>query len=298
MVNSKAIKLAVAPTLITIIIYFYTTSKQVSFIESELKHGRILFDIKDYNSKCLTADYNFTDVVKNEYLLKANEVFDQYLANFTDSDPSKEATFKNLILNQSASSDDLIEIAKTILAPFIIFLIFAVITLIGWFVCCCCCCCKACCCFRNDSPDEPLCGCQKFSVIAFMVCFLGLIAICIVGYVFSGKLSPSVKSTECSLLKFYLDLKIGQQNETKPYWIGVDNMIIKLNEIESKIDSIQSNSATAFKDTSFVQNDQKVYNSKLDNSYNSIKDLKVTSPNPNSNGKQISPGFIYVSRLS
>lgn len=254
---------------------------------------RELFDYNDFKNKCLSADYNFTDVITNEYVLKANALFEQYLVNFTDSDPSKEQTFKDLIVVRN-NTDAFIEIAKSILAPFIIFIIFALVTLIGWIVLCCCCCCKACCCFRNDNPTEPICGCQKFTMIQFLISLLGIAAVCIIGYVFLGRLHQKISSTECSLLRFYLDLKDGEQDAQVPYWVGVDNIITKLTNLADEIDHIDQNSKGAFKDTSFTEQDKQDYNNDLDTSYNSIKDWTVVSPNPNSNGKKITPGFISV----
>ena len=63
-------------------------------------------------------------------------------SNDDDNGDGDDGTLRNL---KEIDKDNLIEYLMRVL-PFIIFLAFGILAIIGWIVCCICCCCDCCCC--------------------------------------------------------------------------------------------------------------------------------------------------------
>ena len=136
----------------------------------------------------------------------------------------------NLI--KDGSSEDIMEYVKKCV-KWIVFIIFGILTIIGWIICCCCCCCN-CCCFKNCCTSKIL------QFVIFVLCAACYGCVAILGIYTAASANNAIKglnNTSCSLLRFVDDVVNGQKKETKPYWKGIDGLKEVLQSIKDGIDS-------------------------------------------------------------
>ena len=79
--------------------------------------------------------------------------------------------------------------------PFIIFLAFGILAIIGWIVCCFCCCCDCCCCCCCKKE-----GCKIPCFIFTYVFYALVIAVCIYGLTQASKIFEGLSSSLSSSL--------------------------------------------------------------------------------------------------
>ena len=118
--------------------------------------------------------------------------------------------------------------------PVLIFLVISILFLPGWLACCICSCCDCCCCCCCKKPFCKI----PFYIITLVFYILG-IAISIYGLSQSNSIFVGLADTECSILKFIGEVLDGETKETKPKWIGIDNISTKFNEAKEQVDALQ-----------------------------------------------------------
>ena len=118
--------------------------------------------------------------------------------------------------------------------PFLIFLVFGVLSIFGWIICCICCCCDCCCCCccKKESCKVP---CFIFTFVFYALC----VAISIYGLSQSKKIFVGLANTECSILKFFGQVLDGEIKQERPRWAGIDIIKNLLDQLVSEINGIK-----------------------------------------------------------
>jgi len=103
--------------------------------------------------------------------------------------------------------------------PFLIFLVFGVLSIFGWIVCCICCCCDCCCCCccKKESCKVP---CFIFTFVFYALS----VALSIYGLTQSKKIFVGLANTECSILKFFGQVLNGEIKQERPKWAGIEGI--------------------------------------------------------------------------
>lgn len=269
----------------------YYFSNIDNILNNKSKAKRMLFSQEDYNDLCLNRNYTDNININSSLVLYKN--FTEITKNFSYIKEDNKQLIKDIIIKEDNSSA-IKDFVISALAGYIIFWIFAVITIIAWIVYSVCCCCKACLCCKSNGTYSKISLCSLLSFIIFSTALVGIIAVCIIGFVLSGKLPEKLDNSQCALMDFYLDAKNGEDTDVYPRWIGVDDINIVLDNLIVSIDNLNKNSEGAFTDLSFIESDYNSYNQALNNSYENIDTKTTVSPNPLSE-ESYKPGFIRVS---
>lgn len=279
--TSKSILISLTLTIITLLIIsnFQINPNHTSNSTDTIK--RRLISQTEYTDLCVNKTFsNFT------LNISAFSGFTAYLNNLSYVDLSQKDNIKKTFIDDDTQARTSLLIA--LFAKYIVFLAFALVTIIFW-IGYCVCCCKPCLCCKGSKEESKL-GVRNIFFILFIISFFGVIVVCIIGFVFSGRISEKIDSAQCSLLKFYLDIKDGEVKSTTPKWVGIENILQKFQGVEKSLDNVKANS-NSIQDTSYVSNDRSAYQSILSNSYNTASTKRVRSPLPSGN-QQFSPGFI------
>ena len=123
------------------------------------------------------------------------------------------------------------------LLPVLIFLVIGILCIPGWLMCCFCCCCNCCCCC---CCKKPCCKIPCF-VITFALYAL-VVGVCFYGLTQSNKIFVGIADTECSILRFFDEILIGESKETLPKWAGIDGIQTLLDNIKDSLIDIKDNS--------------------------------------------------------
>ena len=118
--------------------------------------------------------------------------------------------------------------------PFLIFLVFGVLSIFGWIVCCICCCCDCCCCCccKKESCKVP---CFIFTFVFYALS----VALSIYGLTQSKKIFVGLANTECSILKFFGQVLNGEIKQERPKWAGIEGINDLLDDLIRRVDNIQ-----------------------------------------------------------
>ena len=124
--------------------------------------------------------------------------------------------------------------------PFLIFLVFGVLSIFGWIVCCICCCCDCCCCCccKKESCKVP---CFIFTFVFYALS----VALSIYGLSQSKKIFVGLANTECSILKFFGQVLDGEIKQERPRWAGIDGIKNLLDRLISEIQGMRSSAIEA-----------------------------------------------------
>ena len=138
---------------------------------------------------------------------------------------------------------DLTEYGKRLL-PMLVFLAFGLLGIIGWIVCCFCCCCNCCCCCccKKESCQIP---CFIFTYVFYAVA----IGVCIYGLTQANKIFVGLANTECSMLKFFDEVLNGETKQDLPRWAGIKSIKELLNDINTTISDLGSESYQHLEDS-------------------------------------------------
>ena len=109
------------------------------------------------------------------------------------------------------------------LAPVLIFLIIAILSIPGWITCiiCCACDCRCCCCLKN----------VKFKIPVFIIISIMILLIIILSFVGLGKTRgffKEIRDAECSILKFINEALLGESKKELPKWGGIEYLFLFL----------------------------------------------------------------------
>jgi hypothetical protein len=217
--------------------------------------------------------------------------------NFVYNADLNDGSEKLISYVKTQNQQDLTDYVIGRLTPLIVFIVFAVISLITWivyFFCCCCpcCCCssKGCCC-QGDT-------CPNISFFISMICFILTIACCIAGFVFSTQFSKDTNAVTCQFFTFYDNTKSGQNITTTPRWIGISGIKKTLQDTNAALDKIAQNANTAFNNASWTETEPKNFQNNLTDVYSRFKDQSLTNTNPAASLKKVTTIVpLYISNL-
>ena len=192
-----------------------------------------------------------------------------YETDYETDEADDSQTLINLIKDQN--TDDIKEYIKKC-AKWLVFIIFGILTIIGWIVCCVCACCS-CCCFTKCCQNKIA------SFVTFVLCAACYGVVAILGIYTAASANRALtglNNTSCSLLNFVDDIINGQKRHTIPYWKGINGLKDVLQSIESGIRS------------TIIVNEKKFYDSvgayksntiDSEKNLNSLKNEKVKDGN-------------------
>ncbi len=120
--------------------------------------------------------------------------------------------------------------------PFLIFLVFGVLSIFGWIICCICCCCDCCCCCccKKESCKVP---CFIFTFVFYALS----VALSIYGLSQSKKIFVGLANTECSILKFFGQVLDGEIKQERPRWAGIEEIKHLIDRLTSEITDMKNN---------------------------------------------------------
>ena len=181
-------------------------------------------DLDDGAIKCEDADKDYMkaliSIIKNVVEGKNDDDKDEEGNNFFpvsgDDDDNSHRYLRNLL---DSDTEENIKIYGNRILPILIFLCFSILTLFGWIICCFCNCCNCCCC----------CCCKKVGckIPCFIITYLFyalVIAVCVYGLTQTNKIFTGLSNTECSLMQFFDQILFGEEKDTRPKWIGIENV--------------------------------------------------------------------------
>ena len=250
-----------------------------------------------YYEKCI--DNTTNELILGEDPSLTNITFNQYInSSLTGSKYDVAVELKSTILEGKSLDPGALIIP--IISPFLVFAAFLIITIIFWLISCLCCCCPCLCCKTkptSEANNQNTSICNLISLVVLITFALGLFGISIAGFAKSSEIPKEFDKTECVLIKFYLDLKYGEDKEEFPRWAGTQELINKLNEISSAIDEVAANADSAFNSNrneipSSALND---YKKVLENGYSKSTSREIDNPAiSNKSPAKIKPGYIEV----
>ena len=126
------------------------------------------------------------------------------------------------------------------MVPFIIFLAFGILAIIGWIVCCICCCCDCCCCCCCKKE-----GCKIPCFIFTYVFYALVIAVSFYGLTQASKIFEGLSNTQCSLLKFFEQVLNGEIKTERPRWAGINGINTLLDRLIEEIRDIKADTGTS-----------------------------------------------------
>ena len=196
----------------------------------------------------------------------------------------------NLIRDQN--TEDITEYIKKC-AMWLAFIIFGILSIIGWIICCCCCCCN-CCCFKNCCKSKIL------QFVIFVLCAACYGCVAILGIYTAASANNAIKglnNTSCSLLNFVDDIINGQKRVTIPYWKGIDGLKEILQSIQDGImDTVTGNNKEIFYQSTDLYN-QNLNSAETDLNSMQVNDVKVSGNYYSivfDDSKKVVPSCIYL----
>jgi TolA-binding protein len=178
-----------------------------------------------------------SDELKNYYINKAIEKFDKAVKteNTGDDNPEYIDALIDIIKENTDGESEkaLADNAKTYgmhMLGVAIFLVIAILSIPGWFVCCSCCCCNCCCCCCCKKK-----ACKTPFFIFTTILYLLVIAVSIFGLIKSNSIFKGLSDTECSILQFCNEVIEGESIDQKPKWVGIQGINDLLNNVVGKI---------------------------------------------------------------
>ena len=168
------------------------------------------------------------------------------------------------------------------LVPFIIIILFSIVTIGAW-VAICACICRPRCCIKKDNINN-----SKTRFICFMV-FLSLsiciILLCVISvtYVIYGK--NDFNGTICSLLIFQYDIIkgqgfLGKNNFYKPYWYGSEKLGEYIDDVNNMLSNISSNCGNFIRSDTNSINKMKIAENNLRDNLNDLYNIKKDEKEP------------------
>jgi methyl-accepting chemotaxis protein len=226
-----------------------------------------------------------------ENFVSAASTVEDYIKNLTFYKTDQNSKIEDIIY--SDKTDEIPSLVVALIAPYLVFAAFAIVTLISWLFYCICCC-KPCCCCKVATKDDKWCSWKGISFIFMIISLVGIAAICIIGWIFASKLPDNVDEIECSLMRFYTDIKEGETKNSTPKWPGVSNTVKILENLRDALTTVSQNSQNAFSSTEDVKNTKTQYYALLDQKYSDKSGVTVSNPNPKTSGTSptVTPTFV------
>lgn len=213
-----------------------------------------------------------------------------------DFNPPESTMLQNIIknfVNSSSSQEIGKEEVEDYFADrplYVFILILFIILILLWIPYILCVCCK--CCFLV--PESCL-NCPKVHVFICIVLCAAALIICFIGYSYNGHIVDGVYGLGCTVLKIEQHLLEGDEYKSeRPYWIGLQTILEKLNQTSANISSLKEKPAIIqeqFQNTVHLMVQE--FHTNLTDEYNNRKGQKVSNPNPDpSNPNEIVPKYL------
>ena len=142
------------------------------------------------------------------------------LKNYNNNPPPKFIYNLINILKGEDLEDNVLKYISH-LAPLLIFLIIAILSIPGWITCIICsvCDCRCCCCLKK----------QKLKLLFFFIISLMILLIIILSLIGLGKIRgifKDIRDAECSVLKFINEALLGESKTELPKWGGIEYLFL------------------------------------------------------------------------
>ena len=140
-----------------------------------------------------------------------------------------------------------------------------------------CTCCGNCCCFSKNVKPGIL-GLVYYIIAVTLNA--GVIIAAIVGFARSSKFTSSFDGATCSIINFIEHMMNGEEKTELPKWIGTNNIVSTLNDLNTPIAIIQSDYSNVFSGTEYtnVVSGYSTYEGKVKNSIQTDLYEGVTGP--------------------
>lgn len=286
----KVILLTLVLTGIVFFMKLYHEPEGNSIEKKLLNEKRHLQNITQQSYSNLCVKTNVTYGYSEKFVGLANSVEGYINILSTYKNGSKEQ-IQDVIVNDNTSK--IPSLVASIFGGWIVLAIFGVITFISWFVYCGCCC-RPCLCCKSTVKDENWCSLKGISCIIILVSLVGVVASCIIGWIFASDFPTELDNLQCSLYRFYVDTKYGENKTTTPRWIGIDGVYDKLVSLSDALNTVSSNSQNTNYDTSKTSQTQSSYYQLLDTKYSDNSNVQTSNPNPQSTTASVTPAFIQT----
>lgn len=127
-------------------------------------------------------------------------------------------------------------------AVWVFMIALAIVILITWplFICCC----LLGCCYFNKNFKAGMFGFIYYCIA--MGLYLGVVISSIIGFTSANTFVHSFNGSTCSLINFVYHTVNGEEKQTLPRWIGVQNIVQALKNITIPLNVIESNYDSAF----------------------------------------------------
>lgn len=290
----SSLKVIVTTTILTLFVIWMKLSHKQYLIprsNNEVKlNTRLLLTTKlEYTDLCI-KNSNIT-LGYAENFAGAASTIEEYLNNLTFHKTDQNSKIEDIIINDN--TDEIPKLVVALIAPFLVFAAFAIVTIISWLFYCICCC-KPCCCCKVATKDDKWCSWKGISFIFMITALAGITAICIIGWIFSAKLPDKIDELECSLMRFYTDIKEGETKTTTPKWTGISGALKTMEDLRDALTTVYQNSQNSFSNTEDVRNTRTGYYALLDKKYSEKSSVTVSNPNPktSSANPSVTPTFI------
>jgi hypothetical protein len=287
--KSSSLKLLLTTLLLTSGVIFFKISHNPENLQLGFRRN---LEVKPLTRETYNADCVLTNITLGyaEKFVNTADTVSEYINKIPGLEVSDENVkiLTDIILVPSKPFNAQ-EVIKMVI-PQIVFIILAVLTLFAWLTYCGCCC-RPCGCCKSTSKEEGMCSMKGISCIIMFVSLVGLVAICVIGFIFSSKLPKKVDEIECATMQFYLDTKFGEIKDTSPKWIGTEGIVAKLDQFIAAFDEVERNKDGAFSDTSSISNHKSSYMALLDAKWEENKGVTTVPADPKKSGS-ITPGYI------
>lgn len=290
--KESLIKSVVSTLLVTILVIWMKIDHRVDNPLDSIKVGRTLQTAEgatpitraEYASSCiingtdlgLVPGFNSEFTTLNAYIKSLDYYEDKFNADIT-----------KVIVNDESPA----KLIGKVFGGYILIAIFAIITFISYFVCIGCCF-KQCCCCHSDKKQE---GWGTFKGISFILAVAGLAGIivaCAIGWTYAREIPEELDVLDCTMMKFYLNFRQGEEKTQVPKWVGLDRLITSFTNIETALDRVFAQSqGNVFQtgvgivfDTNRVEANKNSYYALLDRKWTENAGGLTRSPNPNVQG--------------
>lgn len=290
--KESLIKSIVSTLLVTILVVWMKIDHRVDNPLESIKVNRNMqvatgatpITRAEYASSCIV---NGTDLGLVPGFNSEFTTLNAYIKSLDYYDDKFNADISRVIINDDSPA----KLIGKVFGGYILIAIFAIITFISYFVCIGCCV-KQCCCCSSDKKQE---GWGTFKGISFILTIAGLCGIivaCAIGWTYAREIPKELDVLDCTMMKFYLNFRQGEEKTQVPKWVGLDRLITSFSNIETALDLVFSRSAgNVFQtgvgivfDTNRVEANKNSYFTLLDRKWTENAGGLTRSPNPNVQG--------------
>ena len=223
-------------------------------------------DQNKINEICLNGPKSVQDYYVNQ---NSSELFP------ADEEKDYQNSYTQTLLDMFEGNTDTSNITKYVvrLLAFVIFIVFGILSIFGWFICCCCCCCPCCCC-NQTAKNQYL--CRLIAFLMSMGMFVVIIGLSSYGLIDLQNIMKGLNGMSCTVFKLYTEVKDGQEAEITPKWTGINNIQNKLVEISQTVENIGNNRVGIFNKNPSLDDKETNFKTSLSGAANHVSNKKIT----------------------